>query len=133
MVLASASQAVGYAIEIAHAHGRGIVHRDLKPLSLFVQDDGPLKILDFSIARDLNATSSVTASGMGTPSYMAPEQWEGSPANPGMDLYALGCVLYELLTGEVPFRGRDCPRSFTSTSPWPRSRRATGTPRSPRP
>jgi hypothetical protein len=109
------SEAAGFCVEVAgalvHAHEQGIVHRDLKPSNLFAQDDGPLKVLDFGIARDLNATSSLTGTGqtIGTPAYMAPEQWRAEPASPAMDLYALGCVLYELLTGRPPFRGPGLP------------------------
>jgi hypothetical protein len=108
-----ASQAVDFAIEIAdalvHAHGQGITHGDLKPQNLFVQDEGPLKVCDFSIARDLNTLPSLTPRPISTPAYMAPEQWEGKPAGPGADLYQLGCVLYEMLTGQVPFRGPGLP------------------------
>jgi hypothetical protein len=108
-----ASQAVDFAIEIAdalaHAHGQGITHGDLKPHNLFVQDDGPLKVCDFGLARDLNALPSFTPRPVSTPAYMAPEQWEGRPAGPGADLYQLGCVLYEMLTGQVPFGGPGLP------------------------
>ncbi|MGH3211886.1 MAG: serine/threonine-protein kinase [Trebonia sp.] len=104
-------QAVSIGIEIAaalaYAHGQGIVHRDLKPTNVFIQDDGPVKVCDFGLARDLNATSSIAGTGqlLGTPAYISPEQWAGEPVTPGVDLYALGCTLYELLTGELPFRG----------------------------
>lgn len=108
-----AGRALDLGIEIAsaleHAHGHGIVHRDLKPLNLFVQAEGPLKVCDFGIARDLNATSSLTTHGIGTPGYMSPEQWEAKPASPGMDLYSLGCVLYQSLTGRLPFGGPTIP------------------------
>ena len=72
-----------------------------------MQVGGRLKICDFGLARDVNEPSSVTAMGevFGTPAYMAPEQWIGAPPGASMDLYALGCVLYEMLTGKRPFRG----------------------------
>jgi len=90
---------------LAAAHAHGVVHRDLKPANLFVQSGDRLKICDFGLARDTTVTGSITQPGMilGTPSYMSPEQWLGEDASPGMDLYATGCILYEMLTGRLPF------------------------------
>ncbi|MEU0812415.1 serine/threonine-protein kinase [Streptomyces sp. NPDC005970] len=90
------------------AHSRGIVHRDLKPANLFLQRDGRLKICDFGIARSTDAVTSVTASGqmIGTPPYMSPEQWQSQPVDARSDLYSLGCVIFELLTGQPPFSPR---------------------------
>jgi hypothetical protein len=98
---------------LAAAHGRGIIHRDLKPANLFVQADerlpnGRLKVCDFGLARDLGASPKATVAG-GTPAYMAPEQWRTAAAGPGADLYAVGCILYEMLTGRVPFEGASPP------------------------
>ncbi|HUN38571.1 MAG TPA: protein kinase [Trebonia sp.] len=104
------SRAVGLGLQLAEAleaaHAHGVVHRDLKPANLFVQSGDRLKICDFGLARDATVTGSITQPGMilGTPSYMSPEQWLGEDARPSMDLYATGCILYELLTGQVPFR-----------------------------
>jgi tRNA A-37 threonylcarbamoyl transferase component Bud32 len=91
------------------AHKQGITHRDIKPANLFLQD-GPvhdgrrLKVCDFGIARDLAATSITNAGqAIGTPAFLAPEVWQGQPNSAKSDLYALGCVLYELLTGKPPF------------------------------
>jgi serine/threonine-protein kinase len=102
-------QAIAYAIQIAkaleHAHNAGIVHRDLKPGNLLISNDGSLKLSDFGIARDTQATA-LTQAGktVGTMNYMAPEQISGKyPINRRTDLYALGCVLFEMLTGRVPF------------------------------
>ena len=109
------SQALAIGAEIAdalaYAHGEGIVHRDLKPLNIFIQDNGAVKVSDFGIARDLNATSSITGTGqfLGTPAYISPEQWAGEPVTHSVDLYALGCTLYELLTGQLPFQGTSLP------------------------
>jgi hypothetical protein len=108
-----ASQAVSFGIEIAsalaHAHRQGFVHRDLKPQNLFVQDDGPLKVCDFGIARDANVLSSLTTRPISAVAYIAPEQWEGKPVSVSTDLYQLGCLLYEMLTGRPPFQGPGLP------------------------
>ena len=90
---------------LEHAHEHGIIHRDLKPSNLLMTRDGQVKLADFGIARDNDATA-LTAAGrtVGTFAYMAPEQIRGEPEiSHRTDLYALGCVLYELLAGTPPF------------------------------
>lgn len=90
---------------LENAHNAGIIHRDLKPGNLFVTKSGRIKLGDFGIARDTEATA-LTAAGktVGTYAYMAPEQIHGNaPITGKTDLYATGCLLYELLTGETPF------------------------------
>lgn len=101
-VLALAVQA---AEALAAAHEAGVVHRDLKPGNLFLLSTGRLKICDFGIARPADATAGLTQTGrmFGTPLYMAPEQWRGEHVDAKCDLYALGCVVYALLTGAPPF------------------------------
>ncbi len=92
---------------LAYAHDQGIIHRDLKPPNLLLTKDGKIKLADFGIARDNDATA-LTAAGrtVGTFAYMAPEQIRGAPeVSHKSDLYGLGCVLYELLTGKPPFTG----------------------------
>jgi tetratricopeptide (TPR) repeat protein len=90
------------------AHGRGVVHRDLKPENLFVTSGGVLKVLDFGIARLMHAPSSgdtETGAVLGTVGYMAPEQVRGQSADHRADLFAAGCILYELSSGHRAFQG----------------------------
>ena len=103
-------QAIAYAIEIARAlgaaHERLIVHRDVKPQNILISAEGGAKITDFGIARTLTEEG-LTMAGrvLGTTDYVSPEQALGQPVTGQSDLYSLGVVLYEMLTGEVPFRG----------------------------
>jgi hypothetical protein len=95
------------ALEVAH--NAGIIHRDLKPANLFVTKKGKLKLGDFGIARDTEATA-LTAAGktVGTYAYMAPEQIQGNvPISRKTDIYATGCLLFEVLTGQTPFVGEN--------------------------
>ena len=86
------------------AHARGMVHRDIKPQNVLLTADGDAKVADFGIARAASETT-ISNSGLvlGTAKYMSPEQATGDPVGPASDLYSLGVVLYEMLTGEVPF------------------------------
>ena len=87
------------------AHERGVIHRDIKPQNILITDMGHLKVTDFGIARAASAaTISATNAVFGTAGYLSPEQALGEPATPRSDLYSLGIVLYELLTGVVPYR-----------------------------
>ena len=89
---------------LQHAHDSGLVHRDIKPANLLVRDDGVLKIADFGIARAAESTRHTeVGTVLGTAAYLAPEQVAGADATTASDVYALGAVLYELLSGRPPF------------------------------
>lgn len=91
---------------LASAHGHGIVHRDIKPANLLVTTDGVVKIVDFGLAKLLGqAMLTRTGSTLGTAAYMSPEQVRGGVLDNRADLWALGVVLYEMVTGHLPFRG----------------------------
>src|ERR1700691_4812466 len=110
---------IEYGVQIAYglaaAHDKGIVHRDLKPENIFVTKDGRIKILDFGLAKlaqraginpdevTLTASHTTAGMGMGTASYMAPEQVRGEGADPRTDIFAFGAVLYEMLSGARAF------------------------------
>src|SRR5262249_3846314 len=117
-------EAVAIARQIAEAleaaHERGIIHRDFKPANIKVRPDGKVKVLDFGLARavdpinaaDSGALATVTSPAMtcvgvilGTAAYMSPEQARGKPVDARADIWAFGCVLFEMLTGRRPFGG----------------------------
>jgi putative two-component system response regulator len=89
-----------------HAHSQGVLHRDIKPSNILLHKDGTPVLADFGLARMAAPVRKLTASGivMGTPEYMSPEQAVGGPIGPATDIYSLGIVAYEMLTGRVPFQ-----------------------------
>jgi eukaryotic-like serine/threonine-protein kinase len=92
---------------LAFAHAQGLVHRDVKPQNVLLTEDGRAKVTDFGIARSVDVHRGLTQTGtvMGTSDYISPEQARGGRVDACSDVYSLGAVLYELLTGEVPFHG----------------------------
>ncbi len=133
MESASLVERIGQAIHAAHS--AGIVHRDLKPANILFDVDGTPKVTDFGLARRNDSISGLTQTGaiLGTPSYMPPEQAKGSEAiGPAADIYALGAILYECLTGRPPFRAAsplETIRQVLLDEPVPPSRLTTKVPR----
>src|SRR5262245_47590907 len=90
---------------LSFAHERGLIHRDVKPQNVLLNGDGRAKVTDFGIARVVDVDATTTGYVVGTSHYIAPEQAKGERADAQSDVYGLGAVLYELLSGEVPFPG----------------------------
>src|SRR4029077_16490398 len=120
--------AIDYARQIlaalGFAHQHGVVHRDIKPHNVAVAPDGRIKVMDFGIARAGTSQMTETGSIIGTAQYLSPEQAKGAPVGPASDIYSVGIVLYEMLTGSAPFTG-DTPLEIAmkhlSTTPEPPS------------
>ncbi|MCR5978991.1 Stk1 family PASTA domain-containing Ser/Thr kinase [Gordonia jinghuaiqii] len=123
-------QAMTWMADVAAAmdfsHRNGIVHRDMKPANVMIDKSGAVKVMDFGIARamsDSTSTMTQTSAVMGTAQYLSPEQARGIKVDPRSDIYSMGCVLFELLTGEPPFTG-DSPVAVAhqhvhEDPPWP--------------
>jgi len=93
---------------LAHAHSLGVLHRDVKPENIMVRDDGVLKLMDFGIAQIVDSQRmTVTGQLLGSPAYMSPEHVEGRPLDFRTDVFSAGILLYQLSTGELPFKGRN--------------------------
>ena len=113
---------------MVYMHSQGVIHRDLKPENILITDSGQVKIMDFGIALDESArrlTWSGLSSTIGTPDYMAPEQISGRRGDVRTDIYALGTMLYEMLTGSLPFEGENVysvMRAKANEDPQPPSR-----------
>ncbi|GAC66745.1 Stk1 family PASTA domain-containing Ser/Thr kinase [Gordonia soli] len=131
----SPRQAMTWMADVAAAmdfsHRAGIVHRDMKPANVMIDKTGAVKVMDFGIARamsDSTSTMTQTSAVMGTAQYLSPEQARGIKVDPRSDIYSMGCVLFELLTGEPPFTG-DSPVAVAhqhvhEDPPWPSSIKA---------
>ncbi|MFP6642604.1 MAG: protein kinase, partial [Candidatus Latescibacterota bacterium] len=121
---ASISEGVG------QAHAQGIVHHDIKPQNVLLTAEGIPKVTDFGIARAEESGGTLVGQIMGSPPYMAPEQWAGDRGDPRSDVYSLGCLLYQLLSGDVPFRGtqREVQRLHEEEQPQPLRNRVSGIP-----
>ena len=93
----------GHALQAAHE--KGVIHRDIKPQNILITDTGDVKVTDLGIARAAASSSTATTTGFvfGTAGYMSPEHAKGEPVGPRSDLYSLGVVLYEMLTGDRPY------------------------------
>ena len=90
---------------LTYAHEAGVVHRDLKPSNVFVLRDGTIKVVDFGLARIESSQLTETGAVLGTPAYMSPEQFLGLPVDARSDLFSVGVILYQMLTGDRPFTG----------------------------
>jgi eukaryotic-like serine/threonine-protein kinase len=98
--------AAAIAQALAALHAEGVVHRDLKPGNVMLREDGGIALIDFGFSKDAAQSMDLTERGLifGTPHYMSPEQGHGEPTDPRSDLYSLGIILYEMLTGSKPYR-----------------------------
>jgi len=100
-ILKQIAQALDY------AHQQGVIHRDIKPANIIILDDGQVKVADFGVARVVSSSQTETGLILGTPSYMSPEQVAGKKVDGRSDLFSLGVLMYELLSGEKPFQGEN--------------------------
>jgi len=94
-------------VGLAHAHQAGVVHRDIKPANIFIGNDGSVKIMDFGVARLTTASVTGTGAIVGTADYMSPEQVKGARVDGRSDLFSVGCMFYEMLTGKRPFHAEN--------------------------
>jgi len=105
---------------LAYAHEQGVVHRDIKPANIIIRPDGSAKIMDFGIARLPGSEITAKGTAMGSPGYMSPEQITGKEVDGRSDLFSLGVVLYQMLTGEKPFTGdNDAAIAYAIVHRWP--------------
>lgn len=102
---------------VAYLHDHGVIHRDLKPANAMIRHDGTLKLIDFGLARHFDEIEIRGTRVRGTPAYMAPEQIKGDPLTPACDIYQLGVLLFECITGQLPFSSGDLGYAHVHTDP----------------
>ena len=99
-------------LAIEHVHSKDVVYRDLKPENILISEDGHIKIADFGLAKDNVGNSDATKSFCGSPAYLSPEMLNHTGAGKPADIYGMGCVLYEMLSGDPPFYNDDIPTMY---------------------
>jgi serine/threonine-protein kinase len=100
------------ALALDYAHSHGVIHRDVKPANIMLLKDGKVKVTDFGIAKAVSSSQTKSGIVLGTPNYMSPEQINGQDIDGRSDIFSLGVVFYELLTGQLPFHGKNLTNLF---------------------
>jgi serine/threonine protein kinase len=100
------------ALALDYAHRQGVIHRDVKPANIMVLKDGKIKVTDFGIAKAVSQSQTKSGIVLGTPNYMSPEQINGHEIDGRSDIFSLGVVFFELLTGVLPFHGKNLTNLF---------------------
>ena len=123
----------GVAEALDYAHSQGVIHRDIKPANIMLLNDGRIKVTDFGIAKAISSSQTKSGIILGTPNYMSPEQINGQPIDGRSDIFSLGVVFFQLLTGRLPFRGRTLTELFVQITQKPHPSVRALNPKVPRP